>query len=171
MLFYIALAVACVIAAVVCLWLYRLLSEAGHATYLAFLPGARDDRKNKRFTHLNPDPSLHHEPRYSAASARRPGATAENKVSENKVPWGWPGSEGLKRSNMEVIGAGLERSPAARSVRDLVSRQDPFPQRRAEGESLIGWPYRKDTFETEDRKERKQTRSRRSSGPGKPWGW
>ena len=74
MLFYIVLAVASVIAAIVFLWLFRRVYDASHGVTDAMVPGVRRARKRRanRLAHLNP-------------------AFDRRSASEN-VPWGWPGN-------------------------------------------------------------------------------
>jgi hypothetical protein len=174
MLFYIALGIACIIAATVCLWLFRSMMEVSRSAYNAILPGRKDNTRQARFKHLNtslsstPSPWGWYKSGGSPALARRVGErkSPSYAAKEESVPWGWPGSDGLKKSNLELINKGLGNSAAVASVKSLLSRPG------NEINQTIGWPYREDTFELGD-KSYKTSRPKKASkgGKAKPWGW
>lgn len=181
MLFYIALAIACVIAATVCLWLFRSMVEVGKTAYRALLPSARSEYRQVKLAQLNsnlqetPSPwgwSRNGDYRTSRTAKWKDFAHRPEAESRKKVPWGWPGSEGLKRSNLELISEGLENSAAVASVKSMLSR----PERQKDEERpVVGWPYREESFEFSGRKYKVRSKDSRKLGrvakAGKPWGW
>ena len=74
MLFYIVLAVASLVAAIVILWLIRSVYDASHTWSDHVVPRMRRNAKRRadRLSHLNP------------GLKKTPG--------DEKVPWGWPGN-------------------------------------------------------------------------------
>lgn len=176
MLFYVALAVACFIAAAVGLWLIRSVMEIGKEAYRAILPSRRENTSRARLAHLNPHlkdtPSpwgwsgsggARHANLHRSA-ARRPSHPAPANDPKKKVPWGWPGSEGLQRSNRDHIAAGLETSTAMASVKGFLHRE-------SGSEPDVGWPYRQES--STKRRPRRRARHVNIGGgkPAKPWGW
>lgn len=177
MLFYVALAIACCIAAVVALWLVRTMLEVGTSTLRTFLPGAQSEAKKARLAHLNPNLKDTPSPwGWSAAGeARHTGLQREptrhaGNLAEpsprDKVPWGWRGNEGLQRSNRAWISEGIENSNAVSAMRSLGGKQD------GNAKAAVGWPYREERSTISRRKRPKRRRSALGNGkPAKPWGW
>jgi len=170
MLFYFALAIACVITASVCLWLFRSLVDVGRSAYHSILPSVRNNRLEARreaaFVALNANLTDARSPwgwgnNDSPSRMRR----KEEDSSGERVPWGWPGNSGLKRSNLGLIGNGLAHSAAAASIKNL-ERND----RKAR--NAIGWPYREERFETRAKRRKSRTAKVAEGGRNsKPWGW
>lgn len=170
MLFYVALAIACIVAATVCLWLYRSMVEVGKTAYRTILPsgGNRrfESRRQKTFVRLNSTVAQTRSPwgwsKHNAPSRSRAGTGGR---SGEQVPWGWPGSSGLKRSNLDLIGRGLETSAAVDSVRSVTGSGN-------KDRNKVGWPYREERFEFKGRSRRTAAREQAvTGGKSKPWGW
>jgi hypothetical protein len=70
MLFYVSLFIACVISALVVLYIYNAIADAGKAVYRALLPSSKNNvsrhRRNVRFN---------------------------SAISDTPTPWGWNGNE------------------------------------------------------------------------------
>jgi len=188
MLFYIALSVACVIAAIICLWLFRSLSDASRAVYQSFLPSGHSQKlkpRDAQLAHLNPNVSAPSRPwgwgRSGLApvipvvDAHRISASETAATSAQPVPWGWPGSSGLKQANADLIGAGLGSSPAASSVSNLVYWHDSNVSKELKNREVSAWPYRDEALAAtpsfKQRRRKSASRSTSSGDPNKPWGW
>jgi hypothetical protein len=122
MLFYITLALACLFGAVVCLWLYRSMVEVGKSAFRSLSlsngnPGL-ESRRAAALDEFNAPSEQTLSPwgwsKYNAPDRSRTGSDSGVR---KEIPWGWPGSSGLKRSNHELVGGGLENSAAADSMK------------------------------------------------------
>lgn len=181
MLFYIALGLACVIAAAVALWIFRSIYDVGKTAYRSILPSSEQKKNDARLAHLNTDLGRAPNPwgwsgtggaRHAnlikdrkPAHSRQPTRRQRRKAN-GRTPWGWPGSEGVQASNMEILSEGIEKSAAVSSVKKIL-HADGKPARSEN----VDWPY-----EGKQRKPQPVQRSRyvgttRSSGKAKPWGW
>ena len=78
MFFYASLFVASVVVALVLVWLYRAIANAGKAVYQAILPSYK----------LNHDPTSHLDK-----------VDLETSVNEVPMPWGWQGETRLPDKN------------------------------------------------------------------------
>jgi hypothetical protein len=171
-----------VIAAVVVLWLFRSLSDASRAAYQSFLPSGHG-RKLKpgsaQLSHLNPNISNPSRPWGWGRSGHAPVVPAADgrhvTASTKQVPWGWPGSSGLKQANADLISAGLGRSPAASSVTNLVYWHDSNVSKELKNREVSAWPYRDEALAAtpsfKQRRRKTASRSTSSGDKGKPWGW
>lgn len=181
MLFYVALAIACFIAATVCLWLFRSMMEVGKSAYRAILPSGRNQDRQVRLANLNSNLADTPAPwGWNGSGSRRsapvqtPVRKTAHRSSKEKVPWGWKGNQGLGKSNHDLISSGLESSAAVASVKSMLGRLDHHGNATdSTGKSsTVGWPYREESFDFGGRNYKvKRQKKASSGGDAKPWGW
>ncbi len=162
MSFYLALAFACIIAAVVCLWIFRSMVEIGRTAYRSIIPGAKDSSNEVQLMRLS---TRLHETRSPWGWARN-GISRVAGKSQLATPWGWPGSSGLHNSNRDTIVSGLENSAAVSSLRSLLKSKT--------GSESAGDRPRRDKRSgsvTRSRKAKARMAAERAGENTKPWGW
>ena len=125
MLFYVALAIACIIAALLSIWLFRMLSLIGRQSFQAILPTAKR-KKPDRFAHLHPTLTRHFQPsprlrqRESMLEAL-PGWNSYSRYidspeqSSERIPWGWQGRENHLKAGRYADGRGVLASSGSGS--------------------------------------------------------
>ena len=161
MFFYLSLFIACVVTAVVFLYLYHALVDVGQAVYRAFLPSAKKKFVSRPVrqslaTTINDTPTpwgWHDNVSPEAAARTRSVAPA------GPVPWGWRGG------NYESTGHGVSAGEAG-AAHTAASEK---------GSRSVGWPYREEKSELAGKSykvSRRVTLKRTNlASTGKPWGW
>ncbi len=143
MLFYISLFIACVIVAILVLYLYHALTDVGKAVYRAVLPNSKENitrhRRNVRYN---------------------------SNVNDAQAPWGWEGNNHDTRKNVSI-----SASPNGASDLDgFINKQSnesssvSWPHREDKVE-LAGTAYKVKRTATVSKKSHPGTNSKQ------PWGW
>jgi len=158
MFFYTALFVASVVAAIVIIWLYRSIADAGKAVYQAMLPSSKH-----------------------AATSHLESQTMRTTVNGTPTPWGWKSHE--TPANLAKTHAALptEKSPWGwKGNQRRVSEHRPHhghtaSQPASRKTQNVGWPYREEKTEIGGKayKVRRTVRLKRTNlaSTSKPWGW
>jgi hypothetical protein len=142
MLFYVSLFIACVMSALVVLYIYHALADAGKAVYRALLPSSKNnitrDRRNVRFN---------------------------SAISDTPTPWGWNGNnhEAREYGTKPATTNGASGLDGFRNKHNNESSSVGWPHREDKVE-LAGTAY-KVTRKTASKKSRPETNSKQ------PWGW
>jgi hypothetical protein len=167
MFFYTALIVASVIVALIILWLFNAIADAGKVVYSAILPSSKTNANQ----HL--DKAVH--VASTINSTRTPwgwksGATPAREAHANpakpskQAPWGWPGNENEIREHGASAAYNAHLDDANAQLR---SKETEKPN--------VGWPYREEKFEMAGKtyKVSRKVRPKRTNlaTTGKPWGW
>lgn len=142
MLFYVSLFIACVISAIVVLYIYNALAEVGKAIYGAILPSSKNNvtrhRRNVRFN---------------------------SAISDTPTPWGWNGNDQEVREHgskpATANGASVLDGFLNKQSNDTSSVGWPHREDKVE---FAGKSY-KVTRKTASKKSRPGTNSKQ------PWGW
>ena len=122
MLFYLSLAVVCVLLAVICLWMFRSIIRVSRDTYQVFLPGATKQQRKAKFHHLNPSLGTAPAPwgwgRNSAERRKAPlPPRVEPVTRQAPAPWGWdrnyPGRRPVAATPTHELAADLPPAPVA----------------------------------------------------------
>lgn len=184
MLFYIILAISCIIVAAVVVRFSRSVAEIGKAAFHVILPSSKGNIREPKLAELNSNLSESVTPwgwansgelRHAVSRGERISRRSVQKKSAEKVPWGWPGSESLQRSNRDAVTEGIEKSALVASVKSMLNRHGNRSTKTADdGRSKVGWPYREESFEFSGRKyklTRKPRKTLSRKGASKPWGW
>jgi hypothetical protein len=141
MFFYTSLFVACVITALLVLYLYNAIADASRSIYRAFLPSS----KNKPTSHLD-------------------GLKVRSTVNRTPSPWGWKGNDNVIREHgpkaAAANGAGGFDAFINNHSRESASVGWPYREEKSE---LTGSVYKVS-------RKTGAAGARRGSG-GKPWGW
>lgn len=157
MFFYSALFVASVIAALVILWVYNAVIEAGKVVYRAILPSSKRkatehlDKEQRLATTINDTPTP-----WGWESGATPAREAHTHpaLPSKQIPWGWQGNKSKTR----------EHGSSNAKIR---SRETKTPS--------VGWPYREEKLELGGKtyKVSRKVRPKRTNlaTTGKPWGW
>ena len=142
MFFYVSLFIACVISALLVLYIYHALADVGKAVYRNFLPGQKDNLAS----HIE-DVRFH------------------SKINDTPTPWGWKGND---HGTRELGAKGVALNGAAgldafvnKHSKESVSVGWPYREEKTE---LAGTAY-KVTRGTASKK------SRMSTTGNQPWGW
>lgn len=165
MFFYIFLFIASLLAALVVLWLFHLVKDAGRSLYRFFLSGAKStplayvERNAARATADDTPTPWGWGENTNPSQAARAAAIAP----ADAVPWGWPGNE--RR----------DRAPERRDVLQAEAAPDEMGPKQIK-ESAIGWPYREEKSElagTAYKVTRKATSQKTNLNypADRPWGW
>jgi hypothetical protein len=85
MFFYVSLFIACVVTALLVLYLYNALVDAGKEVYRAFLPSSKDKR-----------------------GRQRQKGRFDSTVNKTAVPWGWKGNESEIREHGPDAATGFD---------------------------------------------------------------
>ncbi|GMR15393.1 MAG: hypothetical protein BMS9Abin30_1021 [Gammaproteobacteria bacterium] len=166
MFFYVSLFTASLIVALVALWLYHLLTDAGRTVYRSFSSGAKNtpplayvERKVAHSTASGTPTPWGWGENTNPSQAARAAAIAP----ADAVPWGWPGNESKDRAPQRHD----ELKAAEASLDEMGPKQIK--------ESAIGWPYREEKSElagTAYKVTRKATSKQTNLNPAdRPWGW
>ncbi len=172
MFFYTALFVACVIIAMIVLYLYKALLAVGKMVYTAFLPSAKTNftpapEEKDLATTINATPTpwgWDRLPKTEHMAQTRPTKITPTNTPTKLAPWGWPGnSHGIREHRVSggVIHAIFNRDNTSAAL-ETVSQ-------------VVGWPYREEKFEFTGtvfkvlhKETPKQTNLQTTC---KPWGW
>lgn len=169
MFFYTSLFVASVIVALVIIWLYNSIVEAGKVVYHAFLPSS----KTNTTSHLDNKtvaPTVNDTPTpwgWRAGSKPATEARAHPARPAENAPWGWRGNANkIRDRGPNGHGTGLD---------SYLQKLDTRRKDRKEKRARVGWPYREEMFEfagkaykVTRRMTPKKTNLQTAS---KPWGW
>jgi len=131
MFFYVSLFVACVISALLVLYIYNALADAGKAVYKAILPS----KKSNVTSHVR-------------------NVRFNSKVNEAQTPWGWKGNDHVTREPV-TKGAGATGLDAFVNRHDNDSASVGWPYREEKNE-FAGKAY-KVSRRTASKKSRLQT--------------
>lgn len=142
MLFYVSLFIACVISALVVLYIYNALADAGKAVYRALLPSSKNNvtrhRRNVRFN---------------------------SAISDTPTPWGWSGNDHETREHgskpATANGTSVLDGFLNKQSNETSSVGWPYREEKVE---LAGTAY-KVTRKTASKKSRPGTNNKQ------PWGW
>lgn len=148
MFFYTALFVASVIAALITLYLFNVLKDAGKAVYRAFLPSSKDNLSR----HID-DVPFH--------------AT----IKDTSTPWGWNGNDHGIREHHPKRAVRNANSGLDGFLSQVGNERD----QKASKKVAASWPYREEKSESTGKAykvTRKVTpRKTNLEKTGKPWGW
>jgi len=164
MFFYIFLFIASLLAALVVLWLFHLIKDAGRSLYGFFLSGAKStppayvERNTARTTASGAPTPWGWGENTNPSQAARAAAIAP----ADAVPWGWPGNDRRDRAPERHDGLKAEATPDEMGPKQIK-------------ESAIGWPYREEKSElagTAYKVTRKAAPKKINLNPtDRPWGW
>jgi hypothetical protein len=170
MFFYTSLFIASVIVALVILWLYNAIVDAGKVVYEAFLPSSKTsttshlDKQQTVATTVNDTPTP-----WGWKAASKPSTEARTHPARpiENAPWGWPGNPKVIREH----GTGGDGTGLDTYMNKLESRR----KNRKNKQARTGWPYREEMFEFAGKAykvTRKVTpRKTNLKAASKPWGW
>jgi len=141
MFFYVSLFIACVIAAILVLYLYNALAGVGKAVYQAFLPSQKDNITS----HVR-DVSYH------------------SKVNDTQTPWGWKGNDvgTRQRGTKAATVNGATGLDAFVNKHSNESKSVGWPYREEKNE-FAGKAYKVTR--------RTSKKSGAQTSGGQPWGW
>lgn len=142
MLFYVSLFVACVISALLVLYLYNVLADAGKAVYKAFLPSKR----NNLTSHVG-------------------NVRFHSKVNDTPTPWGWKGNDHAGRKPV-AKGAEMDGATGLDAFVNKHSNESSsvgWPYREEKNE------FAGKSYKVSRRKSPKKNRLQTSGD--QPWGW
>ena len=169
MFFYTSLFVASVIVALVILWLYNSIVEAGKVVYRAFLPSS----KTSTTSHLDNQtvaPTVNDTPTpwgWKVGSKPATLARAHPARPVENAPWGWPGNPNEIRDH----GPGGDGTGLDSYLSKLEARRNDRKAKRAP----VGWPHREEMFEFAGKAykvtRRVAPRKTNLKTASKPWGW
>jgi hypothetical protein len=166
MFFYTGLIVASVIVALVILWLYNAIADAGKVVYRAMLPSSKSNAtkqplRQRLATTINDTPT---------PWGWKSGATPANEAQTHparpskQAPWGWPGNDNEIREHGAAAAYNAHLDGANAQLR---SKETEKPN--------VGWPYREEKLEMAGKtyKVSRKVRPKRANlaTTGKPWGW
>ena len=156
MVFYSLLLIASVIVALIVLYLYHQIADAGQSVFRALLPSAKNG------------PTVQ-------IRKRRERAT----VNDTATPWGWQGSDHkIREHGPGRTGQGAAQKTARNTAMGLdafLNKHENGSESDTESRKHVGWPYREEEFESANKayKVTRKTRPARTNlkTAGKPWGW
>lgn len=174
MFFYTSLFVASVLVALVTLFLFNALRDAGKAVYRAFLPSSKNDLSARApdevlSTTVNETPT----PWGWSNKASQAKTERKNRVfSSKQTPWGWKGNDRVIREHGSRSAA---KSGAAIGLDGFLAKMENESNSTENPVATVGWPYREEKFEFAG-KSYKVTRKAKPAktnlrNTGKPWGW
>ena len=148
MLFYTTLFVISVIAALIILYLFNALKDAGKAVYRAFLPSSKDSLAR----HID-------------------DVQYRTTINDTSTPWGWNGNDHGIREHHPKRAAGNAKSGLDAFINQVGNDRDQKARKRA----AVSWPYREEKSEFTGKaykvKRKVTPRKTNSETKGKPWGW
>jgi hypothetical protein len=174
MFFYTSLFVASVLVALVILYLFNALRDAGKAVYKAFLPSSKNNLSAR-----SPDEALSTTVNetltpwgWSNEASQTKTARTNRALSSKQTPWGWKGNDRVIREHGAKSTA---NSSAGIGLDDFFAKNENESNSTENPAATVGWPYREEKFEFAG-KSYKVTRKAKPAktnlrNTGKPWGW
>lgn len=172
MFFYTSLFVACVIIAIVVLYLYNSVVDVGKSIYKAFLPSSRNKltahlEERKVVTTINDTPT----PWGWKSHATPENIARTHPAAPNaQTPWGWRGKPHQTHNQHSAHGTGNTNGAGVPH-----SHNGGASSPEATDSPMVGWPYREEKFEFTGKAykvTRKATPKRTNlRATSKPWGW
>ncbi len=143
MLFYISLFIACVISAILVLYLYHLLTDLGRAVYKGLLPSS----KNNATSHLE-------------------RVRSGSKANGSQAPWGWKGSDHKTREKVSKFAPPIDTAGLDGFLNKVGNEPSSvgWPYRE-DKVGFAGTAYKVKRTTTASKQSRPGTNSKQ------PWGW
>lgn len=177
MVFYSLLFVACVIVAVVMLYLYHQLADVGKDVYKTLLPSSKTNPTNNRdyarvATSVNKTPTPWG---WKAKTTQTKTARVRSVSPPGNVPWGWKGNDNeIREHGPKPAIHNVVKSRAA-GLDAFLKQNDNEQNSSSASRENVGWPYREEKSEIAG----KEYTMKRKAAPvrtnlrttGKPWGW
>jgi hypothetical protein len=172
MFFYISLFVACVIIALVILYLYNSVAGVGKLIHRTLLPISKNNltahlEDKKLATTINDTPTPWG---WESHSTPENVAQTHPAAPSGQRPWGWPGNHHATYDHRSTNGTG---NASGSGIFHAHNGSASTPE--ATESPTVGWPYREEKFEFAGKayKVTRKAKLKRTdlSTTSKPWGW